>query len=196
MAGTKSLLNWRSKIGKKQRPKRAKWMLNSRFFVLSPPNPRYNFFLTIQFFGVKLTSMEGIHKKITAGALPIPFLFAIIFCCCLKDEAFAEEHHSNLSTENHQELKRSHHSEHQEHSQGDHECACPKHLSFFSEQFADIIFDSSLSQRSAKNFMANHWFKNIVLISSLANHSPGPPQEDRADQVSLPSYLKISNLRI
>ena len=129
--------------------------------------------------------MKNLHKKIIGVFLPIPFLFAIIFCCCLERDASADESVSHFDTE-HQ-----HH-----HSQGDHECTCPKHLSFLSVQSADIVFDSTVSQMLAKNFMVNLRLDNIVFIASLSNHSQGPPLQDHLDHVSLPIYLKISNLRI
>lgn len=144
--------------------------------------------------------MQKKHKKIIAGFLPIPLFFAITFCCCLDEKAFADETHLSSSAEhsNHEshELEKSDHSEHQGHSGGEHECACPKHLSFLSAQSADIIFDLSFNQMLAKDFMANLQFENIVLLASLSNHSQGPPREDHLDHVSLPIYLEISNLRL
>ena len=154
------------------------------------------FCLTNNFFGVKLLKMIKIHKKIISGLLPIPFLFVITVCCCLDENVSAAESNSTSSAEHHQELEKIDHSEHQHDSQGEHECACPKHLSFLSAQSADIIFNASLSQLLAKNFMTNLRFENPVLLALLSNHSQGPPLLDHRDYVSLPIYLKISNLRI
>lgn len=144
--------------------------------------------------------MKKIHKKIISAILPIPLFLAITFCCCLDEKAFADETHLSSSAEHHNheshELEKSEHSEHQNHSHGDDECSCPKHLSFLSAQSADITFDSTFSQMLAKNFMANLRFENIVLLVSLSNQSQGPPLLDHRDYVSLPIYLKISNLRI
>lgn len=140
--------------------------------------------------------MKRIHKKIIGALLPIPLLLVITFCCCLDGNVSAAESDTGLSTEHHQGLEKSDHSEHQHDSQGEHECACPKHLSFLFAQSAEMVFDSSLSQMLAKNFMVNLRLDNIVLLSSLSNHSQGPPLHDNADRVSLPIYLKISNLRI
>lgn len=140
--------------------------------------------------------MKRIHKKIIGVSLPIPLLLVITFCCCLDENVSAAESDSSFSTEHHQGLEKSSHSEHQHDSQGEHECTCPGHLSFLSAQSADMVFDSSLSQMLARNFMVNLRLDNIVLLSSLSNHSQGPPLQDSADHVSLPIYLKISNLRI
>lgn len=143
--------------------------------------------------------MKRLHKKIIGAFLPVPLLFAITFCCCIDEKVFADETHSDFSTEHHQEsheLEKSDHTEHQDHSDGDHECSCPKHLSFLSAQSADIIFDSSLSQMLAKTFMANFEFDKVIFLASLSNQSQGPPLLDHRDYVSLPIYLKVSNLRI
>lgn len=140
--------------------------------------------------------MKRIHKKIIGALLPIPLLLAITFCCCLDENVSATESDSSFSTEHHQGLEKSDHSEHQHDSQGEHECTCPKHLNFLSAQSADIVFDSSLSQMLAKNFMVNLRLDNIVLFSSSSNHSQGPPLQDHSDHVSPPIYLKISNFRI
>ena len=154
--------------------------------------------MTNDFLNAKLLTMKRIHKKIIGAFLPIPLLFAITFCCCLKEDAFADEHSANFSTERHhesQELEKSQQSEPQHHSEGDHECSCPKHLSFLSGQSAGIVFDSSFSQMLAKNLMVNLQFEKIFLLASLSNHSQGPPFQDRLD-LTVPIYLKISNLRI
>ncbi len=151
--------------------------------------------LTKEFFSAKLLTMKIIHKKIIGAFLPIPFFFAITFCYCLERDASADEGVAETATKYHQELDKSHHSEHQDHSEGDHECTCPKHFSFFSEQSVDIVFDSSFSRMLAKNLMANLRFESIVLLASLPSHSQGPPFQDRLD-CTIPSYLKISNLRI
>ncbi|MBP9855439.1 MAG: hypothetical protein KBD53_11285 [Candidatus Omnitrophica bacterium] len=142
--------------------------------------------------------MKREYKKIIAVFLPIPLFLAITFCCCLDEKAFADEVHSNCSSENPQEsheLEKSDHSEHQEHSEGDHSCSCPKHLSFLSAQSADIIFVST-SQMLAKNFMANVHFESVSLLASLSSQTHGPPFQDHLDHVSLPIYLKNSNLRL
>ena len=140
--------------------------------------------------------MKRIHKKIIGASLPIPLLFVITFCCCLDKNVSAAESGPNFSTEHHQESEKSDHREHQHDPRGEHECACPKHLSFLSAQSADIVFDSSLSQGLARNFMVDLRIENVGPRTSLSNHSQGPPQRDRSDQVSIPIYLKISNLRI
>lgn len=143
--------------------------------------------------------MKLMHKKIISAILPIPLFFVITFCCCLKEDAFADDHSSNFSTAHHnesQELEKSHSEDQDHHSEGDHECSCPKHLSFLSAQSTDIAFDSSFNQMLAKNLMANLRLENIFLLASLSNHSQGPPLQDHRDYVSLPIYLKISNLRI
>ena len=139
--------------------------------------------------------MKRIHKRIVSAFLPIPLLLAITFCCCSETDASADESVSKFFKEHHQRLEKSEHSEHQDHSRGDDECVCPKHLSFLSAHSVDIVFDSSVSQILAKNFMVNHRLENVVLLSSLSNHSQGPPFNDRLD-LTVPIYLKISNLRI
>lgn len=158
--------------------------------------PKY-LFLTNQFTSARLSLMSNPCKKL-AGFLLIPFLLAITLCCCVDEQAHADETHGTVSVEHPQdahELEKTDHSEHQ-HSDGDHECTCPKHLSFLSEQSVDIVFNSSFSQMLAKSFLANLRFENIVLFASLSNHSQGPPPLDHRDYVSLPIYLKVSNLRI
>lgn len=141
--------------------------------------------------------MTRIHKKIISVLLPAPFVFAITFCCCL--DVSAEEPPATFSTEHRQEtheLEKAHHHEHQNHSHGEgQECFCPKHLSFLSAQSVDAALVSA-SPMLAKSFMANLRFENIVFLAALSNHSQGPPREDHLDHVSLPVYLKISNLRI
>lgn len=150
--------------------------------------------MTNKLFGAKLLPMRKFNKKIISAFLPIPFLFAITFCCCLERNASADE--NKVSTEHHQKVEKSEHSEHQHDSHSDDECSCPKHFSFLSEQSVDIVFDSSFSRMLAKSFMANLWVENIVLFASLLNHSQGPPFQDHSDYVSLPIYLKVSNLRL
>ena len=137
--------------------------------------------------------MKRIHKKIIGALLPIPLLFAITFCCCLEKDAFAE----NVSMEHHQKLEKSnHHSEHQhQHSDDQDECSCPKHLSFLSEQSFDLIPNLSSVQFLAKNVLALTSFE-IVFLSSSSLHALGPPGQDHRDQVSIPIFLKNSNLRI
>lgn len=152
--------------------------------------------MTNEFVNVKLLMMKKIHKNIIAGFLPLPLLLAITFCCCLDDKVLADETHSHLSTGHHQEIhdiEKSDHSEHQ-HSDSDHECTCPKHLSFLSAQSADIVIVSA-SQMLAKDFMADMRSENISLLASLAHQTHGPPFQDRLD-LNVPIYLKISNLRL
>lgn len=152
------------------------------------------FSLTNKFISAKLLMMKRVHKKTVTAFLPVPLFFAVTFCCCLERDASA--HENKVSTEHHQKVEKSEHSEHQHDSQGDDECSCAKHFSFLSEQSPNIVFDSSLSQMLAKNFTANFQFENIFLLASLSKHSQGPPLQDHRDYVSLPIYLKISNLRI
>ena len=142
--------------------------------------------------------MKRIHKKIISALLPLPLFLAISFCCCVEENAFADEHHSNFSVvrQGSHELEKIDRSEHRHHhSDGDHECACPKHLSFLSEQPVNIVFDSTVSQILAKNFLTSLRLDDVIFLAPLTNHSQGPPQ-DRLDHVSLPIYLKVSNLRI
>ena len=123
----------------------------------------------------------------------IPFFSVITFCCCLEENASAE----NTSTEHHQKLeKSSHHSEHQHQGANDQdECSCPKHLSFLSQQSFDITPDLSSFQLLAKNFLALPSFE-AALLSTSSLHSQGPPGQDYRDQISIPIFLKNSNLRI
>src|SRR3989338_74025 len=133
--------------------------------------------------------MKKLHKKIISAFLPVPLFLVITFCCCLDEKSFADEAHSDFSTERYHkshDLETSDHSEHQDHSEGDHECTCPKHLSFLSGQSVDIILDSPVSQMLAKHFMANLQMESIVFLVSLSNHSQGPPVSDRIDHVSIP----------
>lgn len=142
--------------------------------------------------------MKKMHKKIIAAISPIPLFFAITFCCCLDENASANEPHSDFSIEHHHashELEKSDQSQHQ-HSDSGHECTCPKHLSFLSAQSAGITFETILSQMLAKNFMANLRIESIVSFASLSNQTHGPPSQNHLDQISLPIYIKISNLRI
>ena len=151
--------------------------------------------MTNKFFGVKLILMKRLHKKIISAFLPIPLFFAITFCCCIEKDASADESLFSFSIEHHQELEKSNHSEHHHDSQGEDDCTCPKHLSFLSEQFVEIIFDSSFSQMLAKNFTADPQITNIFLLASLSKQSQGPPSQNRS-YPAVPIYLKISNLRI
>ncbi len=142
--------------------------------------------------------MKRVYKKIISAFLPIPLSLAITFCCCLDEKALAAEVHSNCSSEHPQEfheLEKVDHTEHQNHAEGDHECACPKHLSFLSAQSVDLAFNS-VSQMLAKNFMADLQFESIIFLASVSNQSQGPPRQDRFDHSSLPIYLKNSNLRL
>ena len=127
--------------------------------------------------------MKGISKKIISLLLPIPLFFVITFCCCLEKDADASV--ENVSMEHHQ-----HH-----HSKNQDECSCPKHLSFLSEQSFEIVPNVSSSQLLAKNFLAVPPFA-VVLLSPSSLHSQGPPGQDHRDQVSIPIFLKNSNLRI
>ena len=154
--------------------------------------------LTNEFLNAKLLIMKRLHKKIVSAFLLIPLLFVITVCCCLDEKVLAAESDSSFSTEHHHgshELEKVDHTEHQNHAEGDHECVCPKHLSFLSAQSVDLAFNS-VSQLLAKDFMANLRIENIVLLASLSNHSQGPPWQEHLDRVSIPIYLKISNLRI
>lgn len=143
-------------------------------------------------------AMKRMHKSIITSLLPIPLLFAITFCCCLDQKVFADETHSSSSTEHHHashEVEKSNHSEHQhQDSDGNHECTCPKHLSFLSAQSVDLAFNS-ISQMLAKDFMANMQFENVSLLASLTYQTHGPPYQDRLD-ITVPIYLKIRNLRL
>ena len=138
-------------------------------------------------------SMKGISKKIISLLLPIPFFFVITFCCCLEENASAE----STSIEHHQKLEKSNHpSKHQHQDSKDQdECSCPKHLSFLSEQSFDIVPNLSSFQLLAKNFLAVPPLE-VVRLSSSSLHSQGPPGQDHRDQVSIPTFLKISNLRL
>ena len=143
--------------------------------------------------------MKRLDKKILSAILPIPFFLVITFCCCLDGKAIAEETQSTHDHASHDHathtVEKSQHSEHQ-HSDANHECSCPKHLSFLSAQSINFVFDAPVSQLLAKDFMVNLWLDNTILLSSLAKQSQGPPQQDASVQSSLPIYLKISNLRI
>ncbi len=143
--------------------------------------------------------MERIHKKIISAILPLPFFFAITFCCCTDENAAADETHSNLSATHHPEsynIEKADHSAHQNHSDGDHECTCPQHFSFLSDQSADIFIDLSLHQTLAKNLVVNIRYASIFSLSALTNQSQGPPLQDYFDYSSNPIYLKNANLRI
>ena len=132
-------------------------------------------------------------SKIISILLLIPFFFVITFCCCLEKDADASV--ENVSIVHHQELeKANHHSEHQ-HSDDQDECSCPKHFSFLSQQPFDISPDLFSFQPLAKNFMAVPPC-GVVLLSSSSLHSQGPPGQDHRDQVSIPIFLRDSNLRI
>ena len=135
--------------------------------------------------------MKSVSKRIIRVLLLIPLFSVVTFCCCLEEDAFAE----SATTEHHQKLeKSSHHSEHQD-SQDQDECTCPKHLSFLSEQSFDLIPNLSSPQLLAKNFLALPPF-DLVFLSSSSLHSKGPPGQDHRDQISIPIFLKNSNLRI
>ena len=135
-----------------------------------------------------------IVKKIISTFLLIPFFSVITFCCCLEKDADASVEHASM--EHYQHLEKSHHSGHQHHHSKDQdECTCPKHLSFLSQQPFDITPDLSSSQLLAKNVSAVPAFE-VVLLSFSSLHSQGPPGQDHHDQVSIPIFLKNSNLRI
>ena len=150
--------------------------------------------LTNKCFDVKLSAMERLYKKIIVVLLFIPFLSVITFCCCLGKDADAAVENASIE---HQELEKAdHHSEHQhQNSKDQDECSCPKHLSFLSQQPFDITPDLSSSQLLAKNYSAVPSFEIIFIYSSLL-HSQGPPGQDHHDQVSIPIFLRDSNLRI
>ena len=139
--------------------------------------------------------MKKLYKKIISISLIIPLFSVITFCCCIEKDADASV--ENGSIEHHQKLEKSgRHSEHQhQHSNEQDECSCPKHFIFLSEQPFDITSDLSLFQLLAKSFLALPSF-DVFLLSLSSLHSQGPPGQDHRDQVSIPIYLKISNLRI
>ena len=149
--------------------------------------------MTNELFNAILRLMKKASQKIIGVLLITPLFFVITFCCCLEKNASAE----NVSMGHHQELEKSpHHSEHQhQHSEDQDECSCPKHLSFFSQQPFDTNPDLSSFQLLAKNFLALPSFE-VVLLSASSLHSQGPPGQDHRDQISIPIFLKNSNLRI
>ncbi len=141
--------------------------------------------------------MKRLHKKIISGFLPIPFFFAITFCCCLGEKVFADEHHSNFSMSHHQEsqeVEESHHADHQDHSEGQDECSCPKHFSFLSQPPVDITPDLSF-QLLAKGALIVPAFQ-VFLLSFTSPYANGPPWQDYRDYASIPLFFKNSNLRI
>ena len=137
--------------------------------------------------------MNKISKKIKSVLLLIPFFSVVTFCCCLEKDASAE----NTSIEHRQKLEKSNHpAGHQHQDSKDQDgCSCPEHLSILAEQSFDIILNLSSFQVLAKNFLAAPQFA-VVLLSSWSLNSQGPPGQDHRDQVSIPVFLKISNLRI
>ena len=138
--------------------------------------------------------MKKLSKKIISALLLIPFFSVITFCCCLEKEANASVEHASMK--HHQHLEKSHHCKHQDHHSNDQdECSCPKHFSFLSEQPFDITPDLSSSQLLAKNVSTAPSFE-VVLLSFSSLHSQGPPGQDHRDQISIPIFLKNSNLRI
>ena len=139
--------------------------------------------------------MNKLSKKIISTLLLIPLFSIITFCCCLEKDADASVEHASM--EHHQKLEKStHHSEHQhQHSKGQDECSCPKHLSFLLEQSFEIVPNLSSSQLLAKNVLALPVFQ-IVLLSFSSLYAQGPPGQDHHDQVSITTFLKNSNLRI
>ena len=149
----------------------------------------------MRFRVVDYFSMEKISRKITSAILLIPFFSVITFCCCLEKNADASVEHASMK--HHQHLEKSNHSQHQHHhhSNDQDECSCPKHFSFLSEQLFDITPDLSSSQLLAKNVSAAPSFE-VILLSFSSLYSQGPPGLDHRDQVTIPIFLKNSNLRI
>lgn len=142
--------------------------------------------------------MKKVHKKTIIASLIIPLVLAITFCCCVEEKTFAEGAHAVSSAEHHHgshEVAKVDQSDHQNHSDENHECTCPKHLSFLSAQSVDIVLGST-SQTLAKIFAANVYFENIALLASLSSQTHGPPFQAHLDHVSIPTYLKIRNLRL
>ena len=138
--------------------------------------------------------MKKLYRKRISISLIIPLFSVITFCCCLEKDADASVEHGSM--EHAQHLENSQHSEHQhQHSDDQDECSCPKHLSFLSQQPFDINPDVSSFQLLAKNILAFPSFE-IVLLSSSSLHALDPPGQDHRDQVSIPIFLKNSNLRI
>ena len=138
--------------------------------------------------------MRKESKRITSVLLLIPFFSVLTFCCCLERHADASD--KNASMKHHQKLEKpSHHCERHHSSNNDDKCCCPKHLGFLSEQPFEITPDLSLVQFLAKNFLTFPQFE-VVLLSSSSLHAQGPPWQDHRDQVSIPIFLKNSNLRI
>jgi hypothetical protein len=143
-------------------------------------------------FDARLQRMKSLYRKIISAFLLIPFFMAITFCCCLENEADASEHES---AEHHQHLEKSNHSEHQEHSQGEDECSCPKHLSFLAEHSIDVVPQIVSLHQSVSNLVSFPRYE-VVLLSTSSLHSQGPPWKDHRDYVSIPVFLKHSNIRI
>ena len=142
--------------------------------------------------------MRNPCKKLLAGFLSVSFLLAITLCCCVDDQAHADEAHGTVTDGHHQdahEVEKADHSEHQN-SDGEHECTCPKHLSFLSSQSADTVLNSSFSKILTKDLLINLYAENIVFLASLSNQSQGPPGPDRLDHNTPPIYLKLRNLRL
>ena len=139
--------------------------------------------------------MKKVTKKIISTVLLVPFFSIITFCCCIERDADASV--ENGSIEHHQKLEKfDHHSEHQhQHSDEQDECSCPKHFSFLSQRPFDIAQDLSSFQLLAKSFLGVPQFE-VVLLSSSLLRSQGPPGLDHRDQVTIPIFLKNSNLRI
>ena len=138
--------------------------------------------------------MNKLSKEIISALLLIPLFSVITFCCCLEKDADASVEHASMK--HHQHLEKSHHSQHQHHhSNHQDECSCPKHFSFLSPQPFNITPDLSSSQFLAKNSLTVPAFE-VVLLSFSSLHSQGPPGQDHRDQVSIPIFLKNSNLRL
>ncbi|MCB9757004.1 MAG: hypothetical protein H6753_01115 [Candidatus Omnitrophica bacterium] len=157
-----------------------------------------NIYLTKKLLSAKLSIMKRLHKKTIGGLLLIPLLFVITLCCCVDDQVHADEAHGTVDTEQHHdahEVEKTDHSEHQ-HSDGDHECTCPKHLSFLPNQPADTVLNSSFSKILTKDLLVNLHAENIVFLVSLSNQSQGPPGQDHLDHNTPPIYLKLHNLRL
>ena len=154
-----------------------------------------SFYLTNEFFGVRIFKMKKLYKNMINVLLLIPFFSVITFCCCLEKDADASV--ENISMEHHEKLEKSvHHSEHQHQNSNDQdECSCPKHLSFLSENTIDITPQFSSFQLLTNDFLAFPPFE-VALLSTSSLHSQGPPGQDHRDQVSIPIFLKNSNLRL
>lgn len=140
--------------------------------------------------------MNKIFKKIISTFLILPLFLAMTFCCCLERDAHASMEHVSKGARCHQGLEKSHHhSEKNQHQHSDHECTCPKHLSFLSEQPFDITPDLSSFQPLVKSSSIVPTFQ-VVLLSSTSLYANGPPWQDHHEHSSVQLFIKNSNLRI